>query len=852
MKHLLRSFVLPVLILAAAASCNRISEVAPEPEPKPEEVTIIDVAAPGSIARTTRTSMGAVNEGKRPVYWTEGDRLSLNGTASNELTGVVAEQRSATFTFPGDIATPYNLLYPASFYKDASKITLPASQTYALGTFAPNTSPLAGYATDGSATISMKHLTTTVHLSVKKDAGVSASNLLTVRFRGNAGEQVCGDFTIDYELASLAAAGEGSEVTLNVNQALSESTALELFLVIPAGTYASGFTVVLEDAMHRTMTKVKASSATLEAGKLVKMTEFNFVPSALTTTFDIADIVEEVLPPDGYNITGRVVDNTGNPLENVVVSDGIQCVRTMFDGSFYMISETANVKFVHVSTPSGYKPQVVNGIPKFYKAKTDITPVAGVYDFGDFVLTAMSHPDNVTLLVTADPQPRKNNWTLDKIAYRSLHACADLYEELYDVSRSISGREVYGICLGDIIHEDMSLYAQYNDALATLEYPTYNVIGNHDNNPAAANDDAAAADFESYYGPRNYSFNLSGIHFVVLDNLIMKDNGEGDLTAYDQGLTDGVWAWLQADMAYIPTSTKICVCTHSPMFKQLKGSERTNTAYHAGTRSDKDGGAYGYGDLFDKYSEVHAWAGHTHVGFNYIYPGNHRHKRVQVHNLARSTGELWTNDYLAAGTPRGFTVVEIDNGDIKWKFHPVTRQRGSFQGVSTGYCADGAPAYYWRDWEYNGSGVAVMKNGGGALTEDYQLHAYPRGSYGDNYVYANVFLWDENWDLPVWTPDGGAPVTMTRINTADNHEVIGDVENIYDMADTEFRSWYKVHANKSGGSLAALEGYRIKDTNEADGTLVTIFRAPASASPSSGTVSVTDRFGNTYSRTISW
>lgn len=38
----------------------------------------------------------------------------------------------------------------------------------------------------------------------------------------------------------------------------------------------------------------------------------------------------------------------------------------------------------------------------------------------------------------------------------------------------------------------------------------------------------------------------------------------------------------------------------------------------------------------------------------------------------------------------------------------------------------------------------------------------------------------------------------------------------------------------------------------ADGTLVTIFRAPASVSPSSGTVSVRDRFGNTYSRTVSW
>lgn len=114
--------------------------------------------------------------------------------------------------------------------------------------------------------------------------------------------------------------------------------------------------------------------------------------------------------------------------------------------------------------------------------------------------------------------------------------------------------------------------------------------------------------------------------------------------------------------------------------------------------------------------------------------------------------------------------------------------------------------------------------GRSALDEEYQLHAYPRG----------------------------APVTMTRITTPDNQQTNAALDYNYDLADTEFRSWYKTNANKSGGSLADLEGYRPKEIYSADGALVTIFRAPASATPSSGTVSVTDRFGNTYSRTVSW
>ncbi len=837
----------PIAAAAAALALACACEMTVELQAPEAETTVLTVA----LANTTRTTLGPSAGGERKVYWSDGDRLCLNGVTSDALADVPAESSSATFTFAGVLSAPYKLLYPASFYKNESTITLPAVQSYAAGSFAPGAEPLAGYTASAGAPVSLGHLCSIIQISILKDAGVAVGNIATVKFSGRNGEQVCGDFTIDYEAPSISPAGSGSELTLNVGQPLSESIPLDLYLVVPSGSYDNGFTVTIEDDAQRSMAKMKSSAITLTAGRLTAFPSFTFVPSAYATEFELDSVYEEVLLPDDFNVTGRVVDNLGNGLEGVVVSDGIKCVKTMIDGTFYIDSAIANVSYVFVSTPTGYMPAVSGGIPRFYKAKADVTPVGGIYDFGDFVLTPVANPNRFTLLITADPQPRKNNWYIDRIAYKSLDVCDDLYQELYDVASSIGGRQVYGICLGDIVHESMSLYSNYATALGTLPYPTYNVIGNHDNDPDAADDDAAAATFESYFGPRNYSFNIGGIHFVVLDNLMMKDNGEGKLSAFDQGLTDQNWAWLQNDMAMIPTSTTVMVCAHSPMFKQQSGSERTNTAYHAGTRSDKDGGAFGYGDLFDKYTEVHAWAGHTHSGFNYIYASNHRHKRIQVHTLARSTGELWTNDYLANGTPRGFTVVEVDNGNISWKFHPVTRQRGAFQGVTSGFCPAGAPAYEWRAWDYNGSGVAVMKAGGGALDESYQMNVYPRGAYGDNCVYANVFLWDEKWENPVWTPDGGAPVEMTRIYSADKHDIIPDVENVYDMGDTEFRTWYKTYADVSGASLHDMDGYTPVAT-ESDGKITTLFRAPAAASPSSGTVSVTDRFGNVYSCNVSW
>ena len=533
---------------------------------------------------------------------------------------------------------------------------------------------------------------------------------------------------------------------------------------------------------------------------------------------------EELLPPPregSYNMHGRVVDaSTGKGLEGVVVSDGQISVKTRRDGSFYFKSMLFNVRFVFVSTPSGYLPPVEKGLPRFYKRMADATLASDGYDFGTFFLTPVESPDRFTLLISADPQPRASSARYDKIGYHSLEICEDLYTELASVAAGITDRQVYGICLGDLVHENMALFDNYAAGLARVGYPTWNIIGNHDNDTSAADDDAAAVPFEEHFGPRNYSFNIGGIHFVVLDNLIMKMGSGGKLNAYDQGLTDEAWTWLQGDLNHIPTTATLMTFAHSPMFKCQNGSERTNTASHGAD----------YGGLINQYAEVHAWAGHTHTSFNYVYPSSHRHKRVQVHTVARSTGELWTNEYLSSGTPRGFTIVEVDNGSVSWRFHPTPHQRPAWVSSST----TRQPAYEWRDWTYDSDGKAVMKDGSGILDEEYQLHVYPRGAYGDNYVYANVFLWDDMWQAPVFTPEGGAPVTMEKVTAEGRH----------DLATTEFRTAYKTWSP----TLAADSGY----TPESTGDITTLFRAPASATPRRGAVSVTDRFGNTYTRNVSW
>ena len=155
----------------------------------------------------------------------------------------------------------------------------------------------------------------------------------------------------------------------------------------------------------------------------------------------------------GYTVTGKVTDYDLKPLEGVVVSDGLKSVLTGSDGVYRIDSDLSRVKFISVSTPSGYKPPVNDGVPVFYKKLSECQKVGGAY-IADFSLMKISSDtDKYTLLISADPQPRSRKRGGDKLAYHSLDCCADLYRDIKEYASSISGQEVYGICLGDIVHE---------------------------------------------------------------------------------------------------------------------------------------------------------------------------------------------------------------------------------------------------------------------------------------------------------------------------------------------------------------------------------------------------------------
>ena len=518
------------------------------------------------------------------------------------------------------------------------------------------------------------------------------------------------------------------------------------------------------------------------------------------------------------SVVGTVKGDDGTLLEGVVVSDGLVCVKTDASGHYELPADLTKAMYVWVSTPSGYAAPVTKGQAIFFKKIADCTKDSGGRSVADFTLNKISNPEKFTIFIYADPQPRSyEKWgaTYDGLAFKSLECCEDMYDDMAELKASITGEPVYGIGLGDIIHQDVSLLDKHITGLARTGISNYNIIGNHDQGHVKGqSDDESWKGFAKKMGPVNYSFNLGNLHFLMLDNMISPGGAEYSDECLT-GFTDDIWKFIQNDLATVPTDKTIMVCAHSPMMHYVSGG---NVGERSGHYIEQLRG------LLKRYPKAYVWAGHTHSTFNKADTDP-----IETHTLTRVTGALWTNEYLGAnGTPRGYLVFKYNNGTVSWKFKPILYQRGSHQGG----IADDNELYNYRDWDYvnavvNGNSTrrAKMKSDGSMLDDSYQMQVFAPGVYEDKYVYVNVFMWDEKWEKPKL--DGSS---MSRVTKTDKR---------YSYSEYIQTDYYH--------GKAAFD-YSSVDFNNC----FSIFRGYTDKPHGTGVVTVKDRFNQTYSSSIAW
>lgn len=179
----------------------------------------------------SRTQLGEKVDGTYPLYWSEGDQLSVNGIASAALPASAEGNAAAEFTFDGVLSHPYNVLYPAS---STNEVTFPASQSFEEGTFSVGAVPMYGYAASEGESIQLHNLAGVLRLAVSGDK--TLSNVVLEAELG----YLAGTYTVDCATGALTLVeGTGSKcVNFNIENGLAlSSEATPLYIAVPAGTY---------------------------------------------------------------------------------------------------------------------------------------------------------------------------------------------------------------------------------------------------------------------------------------------------------------------------------------------------------------------------------------------------------------------------------------------------------------------------------------------------------------------------------------------------------------------------------------------------------------------------------------
>ena len=432
--------------------------------------------------------------------------------------------------------------------------------------------------------------------------------------------------------------------------------------------------------------------------------------------------------PNGGNatVTGTVVDQRGLPVEGVVVSDGLLTTLTDESGYYALESDLSKRRFVQVTIPAAYEIPVKNGIPQFWRR---IPEGATEFEADCAWQARRKAASRYTVLMTADPQIRSRSARYDNFAFHSIDMYEDMCRDLRETAASITDRPVYGISLGDLVHNDMSLYPTYCAGIADFDFPVFSVIGNHDHVQNAATDREAVKKFEEYLGPTCYSVELGELHFIFLDNIVMKNNtlDPNNVGAYSDGLSDEAYSWLCNDLKYVDKDRTVMLCAHGSMFRKPDSEP-----------ADRDRHGPDYASRLAQYRCVHSWAGHSHINFNYAYSAEEpapKFPNVESHILARSTGALWLNESMSSdGTPRGYMVVEVDGEAVSWYYKPYSYENDVPSG----------------------------------LDRSHQIRVYAPGVwYSDGYVYANVWNHDARWGAVRYTDSGKSGAEMKRVTVYD-------------------------------------------------------------------------------------
>ncbi len=364
------------------------------------------------------------------------------------------------------------------------------------------------------------------------------------------------------------------------------------------------------------------------------------------------------------------MDDGEKGIAGMPVSNGIDIALTDRDGRWRLAvgSDTA----LFVLPRGGWAPPVnERNLPQFHYLRKEKgspkTRYPGSASTGllpesiDFPLHPIEDGERFSILVFGDPQPRLEE-----------HVDFLARDVVAEVAR-VEGK-AFGISLGDIVSDDLSLYDSVNDAFSHIGLPWYNVMGNHDLNFDVERDEDSDETFESVYGPPNYAFQYGKVHFLVLDNVIyggadlaarIRSGEVKDRRSYVGGFREDQFAFMENYLKLAKRDELIVLCMHIPLFQR-------RTSYYERIESFRKEDRERLFALLEGFSHTLSLSAHTHFQKQYFFgpedgwrgDGEHHHL-----NLGTTCGDwfkgLPTYDgfpdaTMRDGTPNGYAVIDFD------------------------------------------------------------------------------------------------------------------------------------------------------------------------------------------------
>jgi hypothetical protein len=279
-------------------------------------------------------------------------------------------------------------------------------------------------------------------------------------------------------------------------------------------------------------------------------------------------------------------------------------------------------------------------------------PTGDLPDSIDFPLVPHDEPEKFDVIVFADPQP----YNLQQVDYVAHDVVAEL----------IGSDAAFGVTLGDIVGDDLNLFEPLNAAISKIGVPWYNVIGNHDIDRDAENNQHSAETFRRVYGPDYYSFEYSHVHFIALNNIFW--NGR----RYTGHLTVEQLQWIANDLEHVPDDRLVVLLMHIPLTSRIP-----LPTLSIPNRAE----LY---EIIKHRSRVLALSGHTHTHHHmFIEEEAWQGEQPLEHgNLVTVSGAWWRGDpdergiphaTMRCGGPNGYIIATFDGSDHRWRYKAASR-----------------------------------------------------------------------------------------------------------------------------------------------------------------------------------